>query len=475
MTPTSVLGGVQEAVRFTLYAEDPAAAHSRDDTESRLNFMCARHVDYLVVNRAPEWAGIHFPENRTLYIALTLVTICFFSSLISKARSQSLTFSQGVEAAWSIDPARAELNTNYRSASARAEAAGSWFAGGPIVSGQYFDDHAIGSNEGYTTYEGSVSVPLWLPGQGSATVKAAKAEALTVQQRLHVQRMVVAMKVLDTSAGVLMARRRLGIAHALREALEKIISSVHHGTLSGETTLADEQAVSAELANASSEYSLAAEQVETATSALRIVLGRPGVPEILSCDEPAVARATLISGRILEDNDPRVRAAQQAVRAAEEGMRLARASFMPNPEVGVAAIHEKQYGSPWDDRVGVTVSVPLPSDVRDVPMEAEARNRLAAATSQEQQARRSVRQELSQVFARLTAAKDTFRNSVSSADDMNNRANEMARSWQAGETSLIELLRARAAAYSALQRRNQVEIAWHVAIIRTLIAAGEFQ
>ncbi|WP_366916937.1 TolC family protein [Gluconobacter oxydans] len=115
----------------------------------------------------------------------------------------------------------------------------------------------------------------------------------------------------------------------------------------------------------------------------------------------------------------------------------------PTRKLVCAAIHEKQYGSPWDDRVGITVSVPLPSDVRNVPLEAEARNKLAAASNQEQQARRSVRQELAQVFVHLTAAKDTFRNSVLSADDMNKRANEMVRSWQAGETSLIELLRAR--------------------------------
>ncbi|MFT8720439.1 TolC family protein [Acetobacter sp.] len=437
--------------------------------------MCARHVDYLVVARNSEWEVIHFPDIRSIYVALTLIFICFSSGVISKAKAQSISFSQGVEAAWAIDPGRTELNTNYRSATARADAAGSWFAGGPTVSGQYFDDHAIGSNEGYTTYEGNVSVPLWLPGQGSATSKVARTEALTVQQKLHVERMVVAMKVLDTSASVLLARRRLGIARAQQETLEKIKSSVHQGVRSGEMTLADEHAISAELANASSECSQATEQIETATSALGIVLGRPGIPEILSYDDPAVARARLTSARVLEDNDPRVKAAQQAVRTAEEGVRLAKASFMPNPEVGIGAIHEKQYGSPWDDRVGVTVSVPLPSDVRDVPMEADARNKLAAATSQEQQARRSVRQELAQVFAHLTAAKDMFRNSVSSADDMNSRANEMNRSWRVGETSLIELLRARAAAYGALQMRNQAEIAWHVAIIRTLIATGEFQ
>lgn len=90
-------------------------------------------------------------------------------------------------------------------------------------------------------------------------------------------------------------------------------------------------------------------------------------------------------------------------------------------------------------------------------------------------ARSNVRQELAQVFSHLTAMKDMLRNSVLSAESMNSRAIEVSRSWQAGETSLVELLRARSAAHNALQLRNQTEIARHVAIMRTLIAAGEFQ
>ncbi|CAI9121270.1 TolC family protein [Brytella acorum] len=240
-------------------------------------------------------------------------------------------------------------------------------------------------------------------------------------------------------------------------------------------TLADQQIIASEVANDASEYSMTEEQVETAISALRILLGRSTVLDLLSFDTASLTRSRLISIEALENNDPRVKAARQVVHVAEAGVHLAKTSFMPNPEVGVAAIHEKQYGSPWDDRVGVTVAIPLPSDVRDVPMETDARNRLAAAVSQEQQARRNVRQELAQVLSHLTATRDIFRNSVLSADSMNSRANEMSRSWQAGETSLVELLRARSAASSALQRRNQAEVAWHVAIVRTLIAAGEFQ
>ncbi|WP_082779998.1 TolC family protein [Gluconobacter albidus] len=437
--------------------------------------MLVRNTYYLNSSLISNKISIYLGSSNISYIIFVFSLILFPFSIFSEAKAENITFAQAVEAAWSTDPGRAELNTNYRSTSARARAAGSWFAGGPTVSAQYFDDHAVGSNEGYTTYQGGVSVPLWLPGQGSATVEVARAEALTIQERQHVARMAVAMRVLNTSASVIIAERRLAIARIQKETLEKIQTSVTRGMHTGEMTLADQQVVASEIANAASEYSLAEEQVETATSALRILLGRPAVPDILSFDNVALARDGHTPTQALEDNDPRVRSARQAVHTAEAGLHLAKTSFMPNPEIGVAAIHEKQYGSPWDDRVGVTVSIPLPSDVRDVPMKADARNKLAAAVSQEQQARRNVRQELAQVFSHLTATKDIFRNSVLSADSMNSRANEMSRSWRAGETSLLELLRARSAAYNALQLRNQAEVAWHAAIIRTLIAAGEFQ
>lgn len=437
--------------------------------------MCGQSIDSLTVKFRSKLTIICIVEADIFHILFVFLFFLASFGFSSEVKAENFTFTQAVEDAWSIDPDRNELTTNYHSASRRAVAARSWFAGGPTVSGQYFDDHAIGSNEGYTTYQGGVSVPFWLPGQGSATVGVARAEALTIQERLHVARMAVAMRVLDTSANVVMAQRRLAIARIQKDTLEKIRASVIRGKHIGEMTLADQQIIASEIANAANEYSMAEEQVETATSALRILLGRPAVPDILSFDNVPLAHHGLFSAEALENNDPRVRAARQAVHTAEAGVHLAKTSFMPNPEVGVAAVHEKQYGSPWDDRVGVTVSIPLPSDVRNVPMETDARNKLAAAISQEQQARRNVRQELAQVFSHLTATKDMFRNSVLSAENMNRRANEMNRSWQVGETSLVELLRARSAASSALQLRNQAEVAWHAAIIRTLIAAGEFQ
>lgn len=388
------------------------------------------------------------------------------------ARAADLSFHEAVSAAWAVDPARAELATNRQSADARADAAKSWFPGGPVVSAQYYDDHLIGSNLGYTTYQGTVSVPLWLPGQGTATRRVAQAESATIQEKLNVEHMAVAVRVLEAASAQVIAQRRLAVALSLVQAMQRVDAAIGRAERVGESTAADRQAATAELAAARSEAGLAREQVDTTGAALAVLLGRPGLPDILSYDAGFLTRTRLDTPQVVEDNDPRVRAAHRDVAAGQEAVRLARASFMPNPEIGVGAIHEGQYGSPWDNRVGVQVSVPLPSEARNVPMMAEARNRLAAASSQEIQARRMVRVELAQVRARLDAARTTLESARTSAAALNRRADEMEHAWQVGETPLIEALRARLGAYNAILALNSAEIGWHAAILRAAIATG---
>ncbi|GAA4478606.1 TolC family protein [Gluconacetobacter asukensis] len=389
-----------------------------------------------------------------------------------RARAADLSFRDAVTAAWAVDPVRTELTTNGQSADARADAAKSWFPGGPVVSAQYFDDHFIGTNIGYTTYQGTVSVPLWLPGQGTATQRVAQAESATIQEKLNVEHMAVAVRVLEATGARVIAQRRQTVALSLVQAMQRVAAAVGRAEHQGEAAAADRQASDAELAAARSEAGLAREQVATTGAALETLLGRPGLPDILSYDDRLLARTRLDMPQAVEDNDPRVRAATRDVAAAREGVRLARASFMPNPEIGVGAIHEGSYGSPWDNRVGVQISVPLPSEARNVPMMAEARNRLAAAGSQEVQARRMVRVELAQVRARLDAARTILEGARASATALNRRADEMEHSWQVGETTLIEALRARLAAYNAILALNSAEIGWHAAILRAAIATG---
>ncbi|ATU72854.1 cobalt/zinc/cadmium resistance heavy metal efflux pump protein CzcC [Gluconacetobacter sp. SXCC-1] len=382
------------------------------------------------------------------------------------------SFHEAVNMAWAIDPVRTELQVGHHSAKARANAAGSWFAGGPTLSGEYMDDHMLGSNEGYTTYQGGVSVPLWLPGQGSATRQVATAEADSLDEQINVEHMALSIRVLDATAAALIASTRVAVARALYEAVARMGASTAHAVHGGELAATDGQMAQAAVENARNELALAQEEAQDTRAALEVLLGHPVMPDLTRYGGGDVTRARFVSPRDMEDNDPRIKAAHRSVEAAEANMKLARRSFMPNPEIGVDAIHEKQYGSPWDDRVGLNFSIPLPSEVRNTPIMSEARNRLAAATSQETQARRMVHLELTRVRERLIAATTARQAGIAAAESMEKRAIAQEHAWRLGETGLDTALAARQAACAARLTRVRAEVEWHVASIRMLIATG---
>ncbi|OAG73773.1 cobalt transporter [Gluconobacter japonicus] len=405
-------------------------------------------------------------------LGLAALLICAPAYGQTSSRDISISVHEAITDAWNNDPVRTELQTNQQSADARAKAAQSWFAGGPTLSADYYDDRIGGSHLGYITWQGGVSVPLWLPGQGTATENVAHADARTALIRLDVERMAVAVRVVDAAGAAILARKRETAALATLSALERISSAVSHAVRVGESGSVDSQAVTAQLADARSELEGAREEIVTSRAALQTLLGVDGIPDITQADRRWLVLTRANNLRWVEDDDPRVRAAHEEVIAAQAQVRLARASFMPNPEVGVDAIDQAQYGSPWDTQVGFNVRVPLPNAVTTTPVTSAARDRLAAASRQEIQARRAVQNEMAQVRARVEAATTTLDDARVSASAMLRRADAMEHSWRLGESPLIEALRARTDAYRSLLALNRAEIAWHGAIIRIGIATG---
>lgn len=391
------------------------------------------------------------------------------------AQAAELSFQEAINIAWKIDPVRLNLLTNQHSANARAGAADSLFPSGPVVTADYFTDKTLGSRQGYATWQGSFSVPLWLPGQSEATVRVAQAESATVQERLDVERMSLSVRLLDATGAVVLARRRQTNAQRQFQTIQKLAETINTMVKTGEAPSTDKNAIDAELASARSEVENAAEQITVASATLAEILGRKDLPNILSYDTNALRKARLNPSQLVPDNDPRVRAAHMAVVTAEEGMHLAQKSFMPNPQIGISAIRDIQFGSPWDTRTGVTLNIPLPSDAQNIPLIANARDKLAAAESEESQARRMVRVELAQVRARLTAATATLTNTKASVEALNKRAADIEQSWKLKESSLVEALRAYQGAYTAMLSLDQAETAWHVAVARVFIAAGHLQ
>ncbi|WP_368041047.1 TolC family protein [Acetobacter estunensis] len=390
----------------------------------------------------------------------------------SVSPSPLIPFRLALDHAWARDPYREELRTHQNSALKKADAAHSWFAGGPTVNGSYMDDHFIGSNEGYTTYEGSVSVPLWLPGQEDATHDVAMSDANMASQKLAMSRLTLAIRLLDATTTLMLAHVRLTAMTNLRNATRHLSDLAIQSARAGETPNVDAALARAASRTAEDEWTQAKEAQNNAQNTLEILTGQPFLPDI-SVYLPS--RLQYLSSARLEriiEEEPRVRAAHAALETARAALKLARRSYMPNPEVGIGAIHEKQYGSPWDTRVGVNITLTLPSEVRNTPIMMEATDRLATATSQEELARRMVKQELAQVRERMATA-SVERNILSdSANDLEHRAVAEERAWREGEHGFDVTLRARQDAVRAELARDQAEIAWHAAALRFLIATN---
>ncbi len=402
-----------------------------------------------------------------LLLSLSVPVIC------GSAQAEPRAYLTAVARAWATDPVRNELIVNEQSAEARASAAKSWFAGGPELSGTYLDDHFIGSNVGYTTYQGSLSVPLWLPGQGTATRKVAEADAATAEARLDVEHMSIAVRVLDATGAVLIARKQAAIAHASENALAQIVALTREGVTHGEFPSTDLEAATSELAQARTDYALAQEQISITEAAFAQLTGDSQVPDIESWDEITGSVSLRRTTQEIEQRDPRTQAVLRNVVAAQEGMKLARRSYMPNPKIGIDVMKQGQYQSPWDTQVGFHASITLPSDVQNAPIMTEAANRMAAATREEVMTRRTIRNEIAQVRARVIASRNTLDNARNALDSLKKRAADMKRAWQLSEQPLIETLRAQQAAWEAERAMNKAEIGWHASLIRMIIACND--
>lgn len=196
-----------------------------------------------------------------------------------------MSFRQALTAAWRNDPIRQELAFNASSERVRAAAARAWFAGGPNFTASYYDDRAAGTHIDYVIYEGTVSVPPWFPGQGTATETMAKADAAKVLAQVDVECVSIAVRVLQQAEALALAHRRLTIALAMARSMSRMADVTRKAYETGEATSSDLQAVSAQLADARAEIAVAEAGRAASSAAMMTLLSRAGVPDLSDADD----------------------------------------------------------------------------------------------------------------------------------------------------------------------------------------------
>ena len=387
------------------------------------------------------------------------VILASMAGVVAGAGPAQPTFHDAVEAAWARYPERAGIAAQQVAAGARAEAARSAFPDSPTLSGIYADDHLIGSNEGYTTYEAELSTPIWLPGEGAATERAANADARAYAAQSSNAHLTVAADVLDAAAEALLAQEQVATANSRLKVTRQVARDVDHAARVGEIAAADADAARAQMENDTALAADAQVRAAMASAALESLTGSKIVP-------------LLVTGLALPSEDPRIASAERRLDAANAALRLVRASPIADPEVGLEGIREKQFGSPWDSRVGITFRIPLPSRARNLPRLAVAESNVTAAQAELLRVRRLVQLGIVQAHAQFGGARARQAASVRAAADLDRRAGAVSRAWRLGEMPLIELLRAQAAAFDADAERNRADVTLQAAALRAVLATG---
>lgn len=389
------------------------------------------------------------------------------------------TLHDAVEAAWARLPQTRSIAARQSVAAANYRAGSAVFPNAPAATGTFANDRIVGSNYGYVTSQVELSTPVWLPGEGTATQDAAKADgqvALADRDALH---LAVAERVLLLTEQVEAGANQISVATQRLAVTRALATSVRQRFTVGEAPETDALAADAETSNAELAVGTARAQAGAALAAFAVLTGSAAAPRLdvgpgdtppcpLALDAGPVPPAIQA---VLEAN-PTIIAGRRAVEAAEAKARLVRIENRDNPEIGVQGLDEKQPGTRWDTRMIVTFRFPFATEARNAPRRAAADQAVIDAQVRLEQARRDALAALCQSSIAVTAAERNQAAAARSAALLDQRRVKIERAWRAGEIALIEVFRANSMAFDADLARDRAATSLAAARIRAQLAQG---
>ena len=390
----------------------------------------------------------------------------FLLGVVPPVQADARTLYDAIAEAWSKEPGRANFQARQATADAKYRAGGALVPNAPTAAGSYVNDRIAGSNYNYITSQVQVSTPVWLPGEGTATQHAAQAEATAASASAEAAHLDLAKQVISLVASARLAAdardvaaRQLTIDQTLSRDLQRQVSV-------GETAQSDQLAADAETASATIRLNDAQAQLEAALIQLAAVTGSRELPSLSFAALPATTGANAIAG------NPRLAAAEQAVTAARARAKLVEIQDRDDPEIGLEGINEKQPGTRWDTRFGVTFTFHFATEARNAPRRAEAEQAVTEAIVQAA----LVRRELIAALQLAEATKDNAARAVQAAERgaaaLDRRRVQIEQAWRLGEMPFIEFLRANVQALDADLARRRARTSLQLAQVQLAIAAG---
>jgi len=375
---------------------------------------------------------------RAIAVAMVLVAV--------PAAGQTLR--DAVEGAWRLNPEIRSLEARRAQAIAQRGAGEALVPAAPAVTLRHTTD-VLTRNAGRREYEAELGVPLWLPGQGTATVRAADALLARTDAEIAARKLAVAGEVRTALWQALLAERRRDVARQRLKVARELEADTQRTARAGETADADVQLARAEALAVAADLREEELALEEARQAFHTLTGM-APPKAVT--EPDIGTPPL-------DQHPSLLAAHLGVRAAAAQRQLVDLTTREAPEVGVVARRERDArGERYDTVVGVAVRIPFAVGAVNAPKQAEAAAELARSEAEQAAAARTVEAEIAQARLAHRAAIDRLAIARDRAAALRARMSNVERARKAGEISLIEYVRAQADAFEAEVARATADV-----------------
>jgi cobalt-zinc-cadmium efflux system outer membrane protein len=366
---------------------------------------------------------------KTMLIGLAL-------AMAARSLASAQTLREGVEAAWAINSEIASLAAKREAIAARRLAAQSWFAGAPAITLSHVTDQII-VNKLQRATEGEISVPLWLPGEGTASEQVVDAELLRSDAQIAEAKLRVAGEVRETLYAAALAEGQVKIADQRVDTARELEADVARRERAGEVAGVEHDLIRGEFLDA---------QAKARERRAELAAARTNLVAITGVSLPAASLDEPLPGRQELDAHPRLQATARSIQAAQAAYRLALISNRDSPEIGVVAGRNRDIrGTEYDTTIGLRLKVPFATEARNAPRRAAAQADVLAAQADYAGARRQIEAELAVARHALSAAQ--YQTPLIEARLQ--AVARLRRSYNAGEIGLADLLRARSTLYEA--------------------------
>lgn len=388
------------------------------------------------------------------------------ATLKASSNIQKTTLATAVEAAWSRAVASAEAAGISRQATAEKKASSALWAAPPSVELSHRNDR-LQSNIGVRETEMALAVPIWLPGQKSAKQQAADSLSSLSQLSETEGKLRIAEVVRELHWQIAELQASQSLSKQQTSTFAAIASDVDKRVKAGDLARADALAAKGELLSAQAAQSQAETQLEATKRQWTALTG------LAQTTDATFASAESPSPRQLAEHPELLRAEQQ-VDLARKRLDLVAKSNRSAPELITKFRQDiPGHGQGSAYSLGLAVRIPFGTDDRNAPLQAAALTELEVAQSKEQVLRAQLSARMESAKAAAEASQLQLQTEREKASLLNERAKLIRASFNAGETSLPELLRAAIAAAQADYSAARQEAAFGLARARLQQAYGQ--